>query len=85
MIKSEIIKFIDTLRGDPDIYEVHTAEFPNGKWAPVILVLKKSGEYMVMKKKGLSAFDRIEVSRVVKTWVDMYGLDRKKMRISGMN
>jgi hypothetical protein len=85
MIKTEIMKLIESLRGDPEIFEVHTAEFPGGKWAPVILVMKKNGDFVVMKKKGLKVFEQMEVSRVVKTWVDVYGLDRKRIKIVGIN
>jgi hypothetical protein len=73
------------LQGKQDIHEIHTAEFPDGKWAAVILILKKDGTFEILKKKGLSVYDEMEVSRVVKTWMDAYGLERKKIKFHGMH
>lgn len=85
MLKSEILKLIDSLRDDPEIFEIHTAELPGGKWAPVILVMKKSGEFAIMKKKGLTVFESMEVSRVIKIWMDAFELKKNKINFVGMN
>jgi len=80
MLKDEILKMVDEIKGAPGVRNVITLEYPDGRWVPMIMVVKEDGKLTILKKQKLSSQDENEAVEAMSKYIISLGSEIENVR-----